>query len=253
MSAPELDDLRVALRRVHLDHAADQLGDLLAASVREDWSPPVLLDRLLAAEASAREERRIRTSLRLSGLPSGITLRDFDFAFQPAVERARIETLATGAWIRDQRTVLLLGPPGVGKTHLAIGLGVAAVEQGFSVSFARIEHLLHDLRRDAHLAPNQLRRRKYMNSALLIIDEMGFEPLSRDDANLFFRLVSYRYRRGALLITSNRHVREWPEMLAGDETLAGAILDRLLHASHVIPISGRSYRLRDLDDRLGNG
>lgn len=250
MNAPDLDSLDAALRRLRLDHAADQLGALLAESVREDWSPPTLVAELLGAETAAREERRIRTSLRLSGLPSGITLDDFDFAFQPAIERSRIQTLATGAWIREQRTVLLLGPPGVGKTHLAVGLGVAAIQQGFSVHFSRIEHLLHDLRRDGHLPPSQLRRRKYMNSSLLIIDEMGFEPLSREDANLFFRLVSYRYQRGALLITSNRSVRDWPDMLAGDETLAGAILDRLLHASHVLPIAGRSYRLRDLEQHL---
>lgn len=250
MTAIEIDDLRTMLIDMKLEHAAGQLSDLVAQSVSCDWSPTVFLDRILHAEAQAREERRIRTSLRLSGLPTGITLADFDFAFQPAVERARIETLATGAWIKDRRSLLLLGPPGVGKTHLAIGLGVAAIERGFSVSYARIENLLHDLRRDAHLPPSQLRRRKYMNAALLIIDEMGFEPLTRDDANLFFRLVSYRYQRGSILITSNKSVREWPDMLAGDETLAGAILDRLLHASHVLPIKGRSYRLRDLDDRL---
>jgi DNA replication protein DnaC len=246
----EIDALRRRLTALHLEHAAAALGEIVARSVSESWSPPVFLDHLLRAEADAREERRIRTSLRLSGLPGGITLADFDFAFQPAVERTRIETLATGAWIQDRRSLLLLGPPGVGKTHLAIGLGVAAVERGFSVSYTRIENLLHDLRRDAHLPPSQLRRRKYMNAALLIIDEMGFEPLTRDDANLFFRLVSYRYQRGSILITSNKNVRDWPEMLAGDETLAGAILDRLLHASHVLPIKGRSYRLRDLDDRI---
>jgi DNA replication protein DnaC len=247
---PDIDHLRARLTGLRPEHAASGLGDLIAASVRENWCPPRLLDQVLAAESRARDDRRIRTSLKLSGLPTGLTLREFDFAFQPAIERARIETLATGSWIKDRRTLLLLGPPGVGKTHLAVGLGVAAIEQGFSVSFARIEHLLHDLRRDAHLPPSQLRRRKYMNTALLIIDEMGFEPLSRDDANLFFRLVSYRYQRGSLLITSNKSVRDWPEMLAGDETLAGAILDRLLHASHVIPISGRSYRLRDLESQM---
>lgn len=249
-TGPEVADLRRALHALKLDHAAEAIGDLIGMSVSETWSPPRFLEQLLRTEAEAREERRVRTSLKLSGLPSGITLSDFDFGFQPAVERARIETLATGAWIADQRSLLLLGPPGVGKTHLAIGLGVAAIERGFSVCYCRIENLLHDLRRDAHLPPSQLRRRKYMNAALLIIDEMGFEPLSRDDANLFFRLVSYRYQRGSILITSNKNVRDWPEMLAGDETLAGAILDRLLHASHVLSIRGRSYRLRDLEDRL---
>jgi DNA replication protein DnaC len=249
-SVPDLAIVRQRLADLGLDQAVDALGDLVGRSVSENWNPLTFLAEVLAAETGRREERRVATSLRLSGLPTGQTLRDFDFAFQPAIERARIETLATSQWIRDRRSLLLLGPPGVGKTHLAVGLGVAAIERGFSVSFARIEHLLHDLRRDAHLPPTQLRRRKYFSSALLIIDEMGFEPLTREDANLFFRLVSYRYQRGSLLITSNKSVKDWPEMLAGDETLAGAILDRLLHASHVLPIRGRSYRLRALDAQL---
>lgn len=249
--APELDTLRETLTRLKLEHAAAALGTILGDAVRDDLGHSVFLDRLLTAEAAAREERRIRTSLKLSGLPHGITLASFDFAFQPAVERRKIETLATAQWIRDRQALLLLGPPGVGKSHLAAGLGVAAVERGLSVVFYRIEELLHDLRRDARMPPAHLKRRKYMNAALLIVDEVGFEPFSREDANLFFRLVSYRYQRGAILITSNKSIRDWPEMLAGDETIATAILDRLLHASHVLNIKGRSYRLRDLDDQLG--
>ncbi len=103
------------------------------------------------------------------------------------------------------------------------------------------------LRRDADLAPACLRRKKYLNSALLVIDEMGFEPMSRQEASLFFRLVSHRYERGSILITTNKGIRDWPELLAGDEVLATAILDRLLHRSHVLNIKGRSYRLRDLE------
>ncbi|NIR59276.1 MAG: ATP-binding protein, partial [Gammaproteobacteria bacterium] len=147
-------------------------------------------------------------------------------------------------------TVLIQGPPGVGKTHLAVGLGVKAVESGFSVNFYRLEELMALLRADAHLAPARLRRRKYLSSALLIIDEMGFEPMNRSEASLFFRLVSYRYGRGAMLITTNKGIKDWPELLAGDEVLATAILDRLLHHSHVLNIKGRSYRLKELEQAL---
>jgi DNA replication protein DnaC len=192
-------------------------------------------DDLLDAELGIREERRVRTSLRLSGLPLGQTLANFEFSFQPS-DRSRIETLATCAWIREGFTLLLQGPPGVGKTHLAVALGVKAVENGFSVAFFRLEELLLALKRDAELPPSRLRRRKYNNVALVIVDEVGFEVMSREEASLFFRLISYRYGRGSILITTNKGIRDWPEVLAGDEIVATAILDRLLHHSHVLNI-----------------
>ena len=254
MSAPEprldVDATRDRLLALGCGYAAEQLGPLLSEAVRGEVPPHAFLDRLLAAELSGREERRVKTSLKVSNLPVGQTLETFDFAFQPAIERSRIDTLATCAWVRDGETVLLQGPPGVGKSHLCVGLGVKAVQLGFSVQYFRFDELMTALRADAGMPPARLRRRKYMSTALLLIDELGFEPMTRQEASLFFRLVSYRYGRGAMLITTNKSIRDWTELLAGDEVLATAILDRLLHRAHVLNIKGRSYRLRDLEDAL---
>lgn len=252
MSAPRLDidTTRDKLLALGCTYAAAGLGRLLGDAVARDIPAHAFVDLLLDSEISGRETRRVATSLKMSGLPTGQTLENFDFAFQPAIERSRIDTLATGAWIRNAETVLMQGPPGVGKTHLSIALGTRAVELGFSVLYYRFNELMTALKADASLPPSRLKRRRYMNMALLIIDELGFEPMDREEASLFFRLITYRYGRGAIIITTNKSIRDWTELLAGDEVLATAILDRLLHRSNVLNIKGRSYRLRDLEAAL---
>ena len=138
----------------------------------------------------------------------------------------------------------------MGKTHLAVALAVKAIETGFSVCFYRLDDLLHELKKHAEARTERLKYKKYMASNLLVVDEMGFSALTREEANLFFRLVNYRYQRGAICLTTNKSIQDWPEFLAGDEVLATAILDRLLHASHVLNVRGRSYRLKELDETL---
>lgn len=246
----EIDGTRAKLVQLGLAHAAEALAEELSEAVKHNWPGHQVLDRLLSRELGARDERRIKTSLRLSNLPVGLTLGNFDFGFQPSIERRQIETLATCAFIREHATLLVQGPPGVGKTHLVVALGVKAIEQGFSVAFYRLEELLHEMRKDAGVSPQALKRKKYFNVAYLVVDEVGMEPMSREDAGLFFRLVSYRYRRGSTAITTNKSVKDWPGILAGDEAMTAALLDRLLHKSVVLNIRGRSYRLQELEKVL---
>jgi len=246
----ELDGIREKMLGLGLLHAAETLAEELSEAVKHDRAAHIVLDRLLSREIAARDERRVRTSLKLSNLPPGMTLGNFDFGFQPSLERRQVETLATCAFIREHATLLVQGPPGVGKTHLAVALGVRAIEQGFSVAFYRLDELLHVMRKDAKVSSQALKRKKYFNVSYLVVDEVGFEPMSQSDASLFFRLVSYRYRRGSTAITTNKSVKDWPGILAGDEALAAAILDRLLHKSVVLNVRGRSYRLQELEKIL---
>lgn len=247
----DIGALAERLRALRLAFAAEHLVELVSRSVKEVWNSAQFLDELLRLELERQEERRVAQAIRISHLPSGPTLSNFDFAYQPSVSRNQIETLSTCQWIRDSQCLLLQGPPGVGKTHLCVGLGTRAIENGFSVSFYRVDELMHQLKRDSELHPSQLKHRKYMASNLLILDEFGYQTMSRDEANLFFRVVNYRYQRGSIAITTNKGITSWPEMLAGDEVLAGAILDRLLHSATVLNIQGRSYRLRDMELNLG--
>ncbi len=246
-----LDPLAAKLAAVGLDHPASCLPELVEEATRDKLTPVAFLDLLLTRQLERKDERRVTTMLKLSGLPPGKTLEDFDWTFQPRADRRQIEALATCCYLRDKSNILFLGPPGVGKSHLATALGVKAIKNGFSVAHFVLDDLMHVLKADAAIPPARLRAKRYFNCGLLLIDEIGFRPLDRNEANLFFRLISTRYERGSIVLTSNKHVRDWPAIFAGDEILTTAILDRLLHHVHVISIDGRSYRLRELGALLG--
>ena len=239
-----LEQARQYLEQLGLAQAAAVLDSRLEAAAQREAPYAELLADLLGAEAAARRQRYLTTRTRLAHLPFQRTLAQFDFRFQPSIDERQVRELATMAFVAEAANVLLLGPPGVGKTHLAVALGLQAIEQGHGVYFARAHDLMEDLRRAQAEHRLDRRLRVYLAPKVLIIDEFGVWPYDRSAATALFTLISARYERGSVILTSNKGFAEWGEVL-GDPVVATAILDRLLHHSHVLNIRGESYRLRE--------
>lgn len=240
-----LEQARLHLEQLGLTQSAAMLDSRLQHATQKELPYVEFLVDLLRVEVAARRERHLKARTRLAHFPFHRTLEQFDFSFQPSVDERLVHELATLSFVTDGANVILLGPPGVGKTHLAVALGVKAIEAGFGVYFVRAHQLLEDLRQAQAEHRLERRMRVYLAPKVLIIDEFGVWPYERTAATALFALVSARYEKGAsVILTSNKPFAEWGEVL-GDAVVATAILDRLLHHSHVLNIRGESYRLRE--------
>jgi DNA replication protein DnaC len=232
------------LDKLKLDHLEAQLDAVCEQAAQRGEDYKTFLAQALTTEWQGRYQRGIEARLRQARFPWVKTLDQFDFDFQPSLDRKQVRELAGLSFVERAHNVIVLGPPGVGKTHLAIGLGVKAVEAGYSVLFLTLEALMTRLTKAA--SENRLERslQQLVYPKVLIIDELGYLPLSRIEASLFFRLVVRRYERASMIVTSNKGFLDWGEVF-NDPVVATAILDRLLHYSTTLNIKGESYRLKE--------
>jgi DNA replication protein DnaC len=237
-------ELEHLLGKLKMDHLEAQLDAVCEQAAQRQVDYKTFLVQALQAEWQGRYRRGTELRLRQARLPWLKTLEQFDFEFQPSLDRRQVRELAGMSFVERAHNVIVLGPPGVGKTHLAIGLGIKAVEAGYSVLFLTLEELIGRLVRAAKESRLERSLQQLTYPKVLIVDEIGYLPLSNFEASLFFRLVVRRYERASMVITSNKSFLDWGEVFS-DPVLATAILDRLLHYSTTLNIKGESYRLKE--------
>jgi len=237
--------LKGHLQLLNLSFMLDHHEALADQATSDHWVHVQYLERLALGEVNARHDRSIQRKIRLARFPVLKTLEQFQWSWPKKINRMAVQNLFRLKFLEDKANVILLGGVGIGKTHLATALGYQACLKGHSVLFATAVDLINSL--GAAQAANRLKSelKKYLLPSVLLLDELGFLPIDKRGADLLFQVISQRYERGSIIITSNRSYRNWPEIFNNDSTLTSAILDRLLHHAETILIEGKSYRMKD--------
>ena len=241
------DRLRAMLADLKMPGALEAVDAILSEVDSGSVTAAGAIERLLGAQIGLRNNRRLQAAMRASRLPAVKTLAQFDFAFQPSIKREQVESLHELGFLNRRENVILLGPPGVGKSHIAISLAIAAAEAGRRVYFGTLAGLIESLEQAKAAGQLARRLRVLTHPALLVVDEIGYLPVSRDGAVLFFQLINARHEQASTVLTSNKGFEEWGTVL-GDDVMAAALIDRLLHHCHVVNIRGNSYRMREHQD-----
>ncbi len=238
-------------KQLHLLHLEAALPQVLDQARTQQWTYETFLERALGSELDGREQKALARRLKAARIPAKKTLDGFEFSFQPSPCERRLRELADLSFVRSCTNLVFLGPPGTGKTHLSLALADRALSQGYSVLFTTLADLARTLESASHPGLVRQRLRRYIAPSLLVIDEVGYTRLSQEQAHQFFELVAARYEHGSIILTSNTSFAGWGRLLGGDEVLATALLDRLLHHAEVISINGRSYRMKERqEDRV---
>lgn len=237
------DRIRAQLADLKMPGALESLDDVLTGVDGGGVTASEAIEQLLGAQIMLRNNRRLQAAMRSSRLPKIKTLADFDFSFQPSIKREQIDSLHELGFLERRENVIFLGPPGVGKTHLAISLAIAAAQHGRRVYYGTLADLITSLEEAKAAGKLGHRLKTLTHPSLLVVDEIGYLPVSATGAMLFFQLINRRYEHASTVLTSNKGFEDWGQVL-GDEVMAAALIDRLLHHCHIVNIRGNSYRMR---------
>lgn len=238
----KLDQIKDHAKELNLNYLRINADKIIEEADLKDYSYQDILIRILENEIELRDKKAQERRLKNAGFPVIKKIEDFDLDFQKSITRKQINRLLEMEWIDRMYNLIFLGPPGVGKTHLSISLGYRAVEQGYKVSFVTMDNLMHVLKTQEISRKSKGKMNRIISSSLVIIDELGYLPIAREEANLFFQLVSVLHEQASIIITSNKGLEDWTELL-GDPALTTAVLDRITYRCELFNMSGKSYRL----------